>query len=947
MPMNISSDYTLTSVNSDKLLNVNRDDSPLPALKEGDILSGVFTQVGDSPRVYFDELQKEIDMPAENYRYSSVGEKHSFRVMSTSDKRLVLKDLGIDESRQVQSPVNTMTVADTGLLRMTKDFSDTMDSIESKENETINRSDDEDIKALRNEGFTIEDFKIERLAHAIERVHEGREQKAEDIETQVDTLREDRRDSRRHSARNAAGKYDTQCRIADRLFSSDQMINDPTVTDNILSDAAVSDRSGYTGRPLPRMEVSLQAPVQVSDDSTIKDVMFRLHLEQIRLTMAADSSKTSVDITVIENNIDVLRGTLENYYRELSFEFDIDDGPVTVDKENAIDLAVRTSLAVTDIAQAPVSFYRGALLASSPLKLEALATIARETTIREEDIDFVPPADTASDTSALPDRIERPASSRIMHVLDSYDSSRTEIRRDLGDSVKKAFDNIDEVLRANNLDLTDANRRAVRICTQSGMEVTPENIDRVKFFDSRVTTVIEGLKPAVVLSLIRKGINPLETGLDRLNDLIRDIEEDNPLEKDLKFSSFLVRLESHGGISEDERNAYIGIFRLLHNISRDDYAAIGTVLEAGEDMNFKNLLKAQRSRAAAGIDTSVNDTTVVVHTSFVNSISDQIASAFDYNRRLTDKILQCDNPETVDEALGEYVPDNEIENLTLEQVAEKLKIADKEHAETSQLPAAAIKYLMSYSPEYRRLLKALGVKDTIRNLAALIDGTLDDSLFIEAPDMTALLDSMESRESLEAYTDRTIDEELEALDKAISEGNVTGGSSPAATDGITALVDRYNLLKDLASKEHFRFTLGDEASANVTMTLIHDKVHAGSVDIDITTDTLNLIANLSASGVSDSAETHTVVFGSVTCEDYSQVPQVNELLRQFVENVGSDGIDASGITVRTKAYGVMQRIERIKKLVEHSSTEEATDDATLYKVAKQFLKVMINTDTIR
>ena len=61
-----------------------------------------------------------------------------------------------------------------------------------------------------------------------------------------------------------------------------------------------------------------------------------------------------------------------------------------------------------------------------------------------------------------------------------------------------------------SLDKTPENQRSVRILAYNRMEITAENIERVKEADKQVTAVIEKLTPKNVLQMIRDGVNPLE-----------------------------------------------------------------------------------------------------------------------------------------------------------------------------------------------------------------------------------------------------------------------------------------------------------------------------------------------------------------------------------------------------------------------------------------------------
>ena len=102
-----------------------------------------------------------------------------------------------------------------------------------------------------------------------------------------------------------------------------------------------------------------------------------------------------------------------------------------------------------------------------------------------------------------------------------YETLMTAPRRDLGDSIRKAFSNVDDILTDMSLDKTPENQRSVRILAYNRMEITAENIERVKEADKQVTAVIEKLTPKNVLQMIRDGVNPLEKTFGELESYFR------------------------------------------------------------------------------------------------------------------------------------------------------------------------------------------------------------------------------------------------------------------------------------------------------------------------------------------------------------------------------------------------------------------------------------------
>ena len=59
--------------------------------------------------------------------------------------------------------------------------------------------------------------------------------------------------------------------------------------------------------------------------------------------------------------------------------------------------------------------------------------------------------------------------------------------------------------------------------------------------------------------------------------------------------------------SEEEREAYIGIYRLLNNIQKSNGAAVGHVLQANREMTLNNLLSAVVTAKNGRMDTQVDE----------------------------------------------------------------------------------------------------------------------------------------------------------------------------------------------------------------------------------------------------------------------------------------------------------------------------------------------------
>ncbi|NLG05620.1 MAG: hypothetical protein GX567_17620, partial [Clostridia bacterium] len=99
---------------------------------------------------------------------------------------------------------------------------------------------------------------------------------------------------------------------------------------------------------------------------------------------------------------------------------------------------------------------------------------------------------------------------------ESYEALGTAPRRDLGDSIQKAFRNVDDILENLNLEKTEANQRAVRILGYNSMEINSSSVEEIKTADLAINRLIEKMTPAKTMDLIRNGENPLDQDIYQL-----------------------------------------------------------------------------------------------------------------------------------------------------------------------------------------------------------------------------------------------------------------------------------------------------------------------------------------------------------------------------------------------------------------------------------------------
>ena len=213
-------------------------------------------------------------------------------------------------------------------------------------------------------------------------------------------------------------------------------------------------------------------------------------------------------------------------------------------------------------------------------------------------------------------------------LKNAYETLMTAPRADMGDSIRKAFRNVDDILEDMGLETSEENRKAVRILGYNSMDITHDNMDAVKKYDMELQQTIRRMTPAVSLQAIRDGKNPLTMSMDELNQYLDESGADDAAREE-KFSKYLYKLEKSHAVSEQEREAYIGIYRMFRQLEKSDDAAVGSLLKEGAQISFSNLLTAMRSTRKQGMDYKVDDGFDGVDAVAKNkSITDQILSGF-------------------------------------------------------------------------------------------------------------------------------------------------------------------------------------------------------------------------------------------------------------------------------------------------------------------------------
>lgn len=309
------------------------------------------------------------------------------------------------------------------------------------------------------------------------------------------------------------------------------------------------------------------------------------YLEEIRLKMTVESSAVmvkngiNIDITPLSELVDELK-RLENEYVEMFFS------SIESEKNGRMmgTVSAAEKMMFLDTKEQMEAFY------NTPAY--TLGTVAK--------------AEAEFNVKAIVQSGEGIKAS-LKNASMAYEILGTRPDKALGDSLSKAFAGIEGMLSENAMEYSEENARAVRILAYNQMEITRENISEIKALDIEVTRLFENLTPKTTAYLIANGINPLETDIRRLNEELDRINRELNVDEVEKYSEYLWKIEKNGKISKEDRDAYIGIYRLINMVEKGDRRAVGALSKQGMDLNMRNLLTVMRSLKSTGKDVRVDD----------------------------------------------------------------------------------------------------------------------------------------------------------------------------------------------------------------------------------------------------------------------------------------------------------------------------------------------------
>ena len=547
-------------------------------------------------------------------------------------------------------------------------------------------------------------------------------------------------------------------------------------------------------------------------------------------------------------------------------------------------------------------------------KAEEKGSLYRETLYTLESIKAVP-VQTVADVTRDNTLPEIEAKGKILEAKyhqagASYEALMTIPRRDMGDSIKKAFRNVDDILADMGKEPTAENQKVVRILGYNSMEMTEENFERIRRSEELLSDVVEKMKPGIVLSMIREGVNPLTMSLGELSAYLD--QNFDQREQDMEsYSRFLYKLEQKKDITQEERSAYVGIYRLFRQIEKGDDAAIGAVAGSGASETLENLLSAVRSRKKKHMDYRVDDSFggIQARKSDAESVTEQIRKGFIKTRETLEEVLR---DEETDLAEKEY------DRILYEGIRNAAASED-----------AVLKYLTDYGKPVTadHLLAAgemlNGSKETMDRLKKILEKQNSREMGKEDHDMSFPTENLTDSESAREAYEEASDEWLNAVEKTAFEEE----NSSLDVKMMNALYKQISFMKSMAREENYVMPveIGGELTA-VTLRMIHGQSGESKVSVTLKTEALGV--NLAEFTVTD-----TGLSGYSSCERDQGSRLLTENENRLKELLAKEEMEMGDIRFVTGEN--QDQKEFLLKTQKNRMPGQTAD--TLYRAAKAYI----------
>ena len=507
---------------------------------------------------------------------------------------------------------------------------------------------------------------------------------------------------------------------------------------------------------------------------------------------------------------------------------------------------------------------------------------------------------------------------------ETYEAVGTQIRGDLGDSLKKAVQgSADDIIRELGLEGTDEDKEAIKVLAVNNMDMTKENVEIVKSVNAMINNLIKNMKPETVLNMIKDGVNPMNASIEEVNEYLTEANDKASKDNEEKFSKFLYKLDRTNGITEEQRKQFIGIYQMMNIFTRDAGVAAGALIKQGAEVTMNNLMTAYNSRKHYDMDAVIDENTGMAE---VSGIANYYSALFMANGGL----VTPNTLKNVDNSSG-------IGEQSVEMFIEQL--------EDNYDAAAEEQYYEEYLKEQQAAVQAgADILRQIRNADTEINSGNIQAVkaFLESgqfPDIRGVKttrdyarDSIEKighKEKLSLMYEEMKDETEEELQEVLSKAGDLDTQIDVNYEGFLdlRLKDRtIGYIKNLALRHDYRIPyITDSGSTGMLkLTLVQDDDNKGRISVNMLSSVLGK--------VSVEAKADRESLGMYIVSDTAVSDEGSQLLEDMEENL-KEGFGFTNVTVNiTKSSDV--------PYVTYAAAADSVATDKLYEIAAQIVKLL-------
>jgi len=343
------------------------------------------------------------------------------------------------------------------------------------------------------------------------------------------------------------------------------------------------------------------------------------------------------------------------------------------------------------------------------------------------------------------------------------------------------------------------------------------------------------MSPEAALTMIRNGVNPMDTDINELSEYLTSISAGNSADE--RFSAFLYKLDRTDGITQEERRQFIGIFKMMNIFTKDAGQAAGALVRQGAELTMSNLMAAYNSRKLS-VDRTIDESFGMSETqgtvNYYNTLFSSHAS------KITPAVLKDVNDEQdIDERTAEDFIDAVDENYSISREAEYY---EEYLADVSDAAGADEQVL--------RELERFDIQHSIGNIAAMQQimsegwgaaaGTyagISNTAQNDAGDMNSRTPEEQAAGLLDVLGDeeaetKTIDSIEAAADAELAQA-VDTAENYDSFNAARMRCRRIGLITQMARKHEYLVPFDNDGTmGTMRIQLVHDTQNAGRLSVE-------------------------------------------------------------------------------------------------------------------